>query len=352
MPPSDLISIIVPMHNVESFLPALFRSLDRQTYQDWEVVAVDDGSTDGSLALAREYADRDPRIRVYAREKASGTPLVPSLEGERHARGQWICPLDADDWVSDDYLAAMLDRATQTGADLVYPLMLNHRKGADLPPSEILDRSVIDVDSIYRGRDLVIHTLYEWKFGCNGILCRREVYLRALTEVVEMEEIPGMPGGRPHTAIPYIDEVSTRLLMYYARRVAFAPGAIYHYISNPGSVVSGAAVTQFRGLGTDWYLREAIRRHYGADSPEWRRMHLQLGCNLVGKMITYRRLLTPKAKAHQPMTPEAKAECLAWLRYTYTRLPWPDLRCALSPAYYHLLRLGFRPALHLFPLLK
>lgn len=334
------------MHNVESFLPALFSSLDRQTCQDWEVVVVDDGSTDGSLALARQYAACDSRVRVFDRGKASGAPLLPRLEAARHARGQWICPLDADDWVCDGYLDALLDRARETGADLVYPLMLNHRKGSQENPTEILDREVIDLDRVYRGRELVIHTLYGWKFGCNGALYRRELYLKAFEEVAAMEEIPEpMPGGIHHTAIPYIDEIATRLLMFYADKVAFEPRATYHYISNPGSVVDSPSLTQFRGLGTDRYLREAIRRHYGEGSPEWRRMHLQLGCNLVTKMITYQR-------SRSSMTPEVRKECKAWLTYTYRHLPWQDLRPALTPAYYLILRLGQTPARLLFHLLK
>ena len=341
-----MISIIVPMHNVEAYLTSLFRSLNRQTTQDWEVIVVDDGSKDRSLSIAREYAAQDDRIRVYARPEASGAPLLPRLEAARYARGEWICPLDADDWVSDIYLQSLLDRARETGADLVYPLMLNHRKGSDARPIEILDRKLIDTDRVYRGRDLVIHTLYGWKFGCNGALYRRELYLKAFGEVADMEEIVDpMPGGIRHTAIPYIDEIATRLLMYYAPRVAFAPEALYHYISNPQSVVDSPSIVQFRGLGTDWYLRESIRRHYGEESPEWTRLHLQLGCDLVTKMVTY-------GRSRKHLDPTVRRECKAWLRYTYDHLPWSDLRKALTPAYYHLLRSGFHPALHLFTLLK
>lgn len=93
--PGPRVSVLLPVFNAVEFLPACLKSLERQTLEDFEVVAVDDGSTDGSTGILREWGRRDPRFQVVER---SHQGLVPSLnDGLGACRGDLVARMDADD---------------------------------------------------------------------------------------------------------------------------------------------------------------------------------------------------------------------------------------------------------------
>lgn len=108
------LSVIVPVHNCEKWLPACLESLIRQTYKDLDLLLVDDGSTDASLAICKAYAERDPRVRVFS--KANGGVSSARNEGLRHAAGEWLTFVDADDWLDADMLETVC-RAVDTEHD-------------------------------------------------------------------------------------------------------------------------------------------------------------------------------------------------------------------------------------------
>ncbi|MDP6979738.1 MAG: glycosyltransferase family A protein [Myxococcota bacterium] len=96
-------SILLPVFDAERWLGVCLRSLQRQRMGDWECVLVDDGSSDGSLAIAREFAAGDPRIRVFAEPHAG---LIAALQfGLAHCRAPIVVRMDADDWMHRDRLA-------------------------------------------------------------------------------------------------------------------------------------------------------------------------------------------------------------------------------------------------------
>ncbi len=104
---SPRISILLPVFDAGDSLPACLRSIQRQTFDDWECVVVDDGSTDASLACARRVAAADPRVRVLARPHEG---LVATLEfGLEHCRGDLVARMDADDVRHRERLAAQAD---------------------------------------------------------------------------------------------------------------------------------------------------------------------------------------------------------------------------------------------------
>jgi CDP-glycerol glycerophosphotransferase len=92
---SPRISVVVPVYNVEAFLAPCLDSLAAQTFADFEVVMVDDGSTDRSAAIAGEYARRDARFRLLT--QANGGLSRARNVGVGAARGQFLAFLDSDD---------------------------------------------------------------------------------------------------------------------------------------------------------------------------------------------------------------------------------------------------------------
>ena len=115
------LSIIVPVYNMtaDGKLTFCLDSLINQTITDYEIIAVDDASTDHSLQVLREYEKRYPHlIRVLAHEvnKRQGGAKNTGL---RAAKGEWIGFVDSDDWVSPDCYEKLLGKAEETGADMV-----------------------------------------------------------------------------------------------------------------------------------------------------------------------------------------------------------------------------------------
>lgn len=96
------ISVIVPVYKVEKYLPECIESILAQTFTDFELILVDDGSPDNSGKICDDYAARDSRIRVFHKENG-GVSSARNL-GLDNARGEWIAFVDSDDWVGEKYL--------------------------------------------------------------------------------------------------------------------------------------------------------------------------------------------------------------------------------------------------------
>lgn len=103
------VSIIVPVYNTAVYLPACIDSILAQSYTDFELILVDDGSTDDSLQVCETYAARDARIRVFHQQNA-GVSAARNL-GVEQAQGDWLCYVDSDDVVLPAYLQDMLEAA-------------------------------------------------------------------------------------------------------------------------------------------------------------------------------------------------------------------------------------------------
>lgn len=90
-----VVSVIIPVYNLENYLDTCLDSVGRQTYGDFEAIVVDDGSTDGSQAVALRHAERDARIVVISTVNQGAARARET--GIRHAKGDYICFLDGDD---------------------------------------------------------------------------------------------------------------------------------------------------------------------------------------------------------------------------------------------------------------
>ena len=117
MKPMDLISVIVPIYNAEKWLRDALASLRKQTYADFEAILVDDGSTDSSADICREFCIGDPRFRLIS--QPNGGLSAARNSGIGDAAGDWIVFLDADDELPPDALAVMMGHAKKNGADIV-----------------------------------------------------------------------------------------------------------------------------------------------------------------------------------------------------------------------------------------
>lgn len=114
---TPLVSVVVPIYNVEKYLPTCLDSILAQTLSQIEIIGVDDGSTDGSGQILEEYARKESRIRAIHQANAG---LGPARNvGIDIARGQYIGFVDSDDWVHPDMYEKLYEIAKRTDADVV-----------------------------------------------------------------------------------------------------------------------------------------------------------------------------------------------------------------------------------------
>lgn len=117
MPENPLISVIVPIYNVATYLPRCVDSVCNQTYQNLEIILVDDGSTDSCPQICDEYAKKDPRIKVI-HQKNKGLPGARN-SGIDFMQGEFFNFVDADDWIREDCIELLYQEQHKTNADLV-----------------------------------------------------------------------------------------------------------------------------------------------------------------------------------------------------------------------------------------
>ena len=111
-----LISIIVPIYNVEKYLRQCLDSIQDQSYQNFECLLINDGSPDNSADICKEYVSKDPRFR-YIEKENGGVSSARNL-GIEHSKGEYITFIDSDDWVDSDYLELLYMKINEYNADL------------------------------------------------------------------------------------------------------------------------------------------------------------------------------------------------------------------------------------------
>ena len=113
-----MVSVIVPVYNVEKYLRQCLDSVLNQTYTDFEMILVDDGSTDASGKICDDYAQKDSRITVIHKE--NGGQSIARNMGMDATRGEYIYFLDSDDYIREDALEKLVSALEKTGADFVF----------------------------------------------------------------------------------------------------------------------------------------------------------------------------------------------------------------------------------------
>lgn len=144
------ISVIIPVYNTEKYLSLCIDSVISQTYSDFEVILVDDGSTDNSGAICDSYAERYDYISVY--HNTNSGPAASRRLGVEKAKGAYISFIDSDDWVENDFLQTLYDEANKNNADFVtafYTDVYNNGKKVDCPNSLLDSRTIKGTDFIH-----------------------------------------------------------------------------------------------------------------------------------------------------------------------------------------------------------
>jgi len=117
---NSLVSIIMPLFNAEQHVRQAIMSIIAQTYENWELWAIDDCSDDQTWAVISELASQDSRIHILSTDHQSGSPTLPRNIGIEHARGQFIAFLDGDDWWMPNKLEEQIPLFTEPTTKIVF----------------------------------------------------------------------------------------------------------------------------------------------------------------------------------------------------------------------------------------
>ena len=124
-----MISVIVPVYNVEDYLHVCINSILNQTYQDFEIICIDDASTDSSLEILEYFSLKDSRVKVLKNDSNKG-PGYSRNRGLDVAKGKYVSFLDADDWFSLNTFEVLINSLNSNNLDLlflkIYCIMMNH----------------------------------------------------------------------------------------------------------------------------------------------------------------------------------------------------------------------------------
>lgn len=218
MDESPLISVIMPVYNVEAFVADAVASVCRQSYTRWELVVVDDGSTDGSLAVVNRLAEAESRIRVIA--TANRGVAMARNEGIAAARGRLLAFVDSDDIAAEGYLRVMLDALVGSEADIATVAFCDD-------VSRLYDSTAMPTVTISDAESALAESLYQRdnNRGINASLCGK-LFRRCLFDGQSCT---------PGTLYEDLDMVYRLLLR--SRRVASADAPCYFYRQRPGSII-------------------------------------------------------------------------------------------------------------------
>ena len=139
-------SIIIPIYNVEKYLEQCLYSVINQTYTNLEIICVIDGSTDNSLKICREFADKDERVKVYYKE--NGGTHTARNKGLEMACGEYVMFIDPDDWLDLDTLECLTDKIEKYDLDVI---RFNYIR--EFGDSHLKKQNTFLKDTVYKGEE-------------------------------------------------------------------------------------------------------------------------------------------------------------------------------------------------------
>lgn len=166
-----MISVIVPVYNTEKYLEKCIQSIVSQTFTDFELILVDDGSTDRSGEMCDTYAYTDKRISVI--HKQNGGPSEARNQASIKAKGELITFIDSDDFVTPDYLQTLYDVLIQTKADISAVLMTELQENDEPKRTPSTKRKIITIS----GHNALLNVLYQKDLDTTpcGMLFKKQI---------------------------------------------------------------------------------------------------------------------------------------------------------------------------------
>lgn len=243
----------MPAYNAERYIEEAVCSIIEQTYTDWELIVVDDGSKDKTIEIIEKYKKKNSRIRLIKREQNSGGCRLPRFDAILAAKGDFVCPIDSDDTIEPKYLEKLIKRQKETSSDIVLGRMVvcdeNQKpKGRTIP---IKDYPIL---TIYSGEEACKRTIGEWELGMNGLLARSELYKKYINEAYQSTY-----NGA------FADEIDHRRLLLCAKTIAMTD-ASYFYRQQPQSIIHSTSPQSYNSLLANKELLEFVAKNFNEET--------------------------------------------------------------------------------------
>ena len=269
----ELISVIIPIYNVEKYLDRCLKSVCDQSYRKLEILLVDDGATDGSGAIADRWAAEDPRIRVIHQ-------LNQGLSGARNtgidaAAGSFIVFLDSDDYADTDMIRKLYKSVSETGADMAigrYETVDESGKTVHIPGKK--------PEEWKRGCQTGRQALRELAVSVSGFPCTIPAWNRLVRTDIQKQIL--FPVGKLHE-----DEFVVHRLLGMCRRIAYLEDVTYFYVQREGSITATRTARSLLHTGQAYMDRALYGITHGNFWLTWTygTRGLKRFCQYLGKLI-------------------------------------------------------------------
>lgn len=212
-----LISVIIPVYGVEKYIAQCLESVINQTYKNLEIIVVNDGTKDRSAEIAKEYAAKDSRIKVY--DFKNGGLSVARNRGLEIAIGDYISYIDSDDWLDTKMYETLLDAAMKNDADMVKCGIIE-TNGAAEEKITFSDVKIINNEQHKAFKNYFKGIL--WTLAWNGL------YKKELAKKVKFPD-----------NVVHEDNYSSGMFLYLAKKVIAMPFCLNYYRVNDAGISKG-----------------------------------------------------------------------------------------------------------------
>ena len=214
------ISIIMPARNSADYLNRCIDSVISQKYTGWELIIINDGSTDNTHEIASDYCEKDPRITLYD-STGAGVSMARNL-GLEKACGRYVSFLDSDDMLDPEYLSDLIGLSEKENADISQcSFFYSYPDGRNVNDNEA-------VTALFSGHEEIMNAYFSGMIGKVNLACWGKLYSSDLIKDVRFDE----------TLKIQEDAYFTFQCCMKASKVACSSAACYYYSQNPKSVMN------------------------------------------------------------------------------------------------------------------
>lgn len=254
-----LVSVIVPIYNVEKFLDRCLNSISEQTFRQIEILLIDDGSTDNSKIVCQKHVNADKRMKYFY--KKNGGLSDARNYGLDMATAEYVVFIDSDDYVEKNFVEKLYTTAIKDATDVVVAGFSWDFECGD----KMFDVSLHDDNTIISGRELLKRVL-EYKDGYGYVVAWNKLYKRKLFDSEKF------PYGKL-----YEDEFINYRLFWNVKSISLVDIPLYHYVQRSGSIKNSSL--SFKNLDTqrefyvdriDFY-RQKDRNLYDLSNSKYRK---------------------------------------------------------------------------------
>jgi len=231
------VSVIIPVYNTEKYLSVCIESILDQTFRDFEIICINDGSTDASGEILRHYAGLDTRVSVIDQENHGPGPGHARNTGLAHAKGKYICFVDGDDSVTPGGLMELITQMEKTDADILF-------FNADVYGDGDADSRMLEKEKKYFHRDHDYPEVYRGSELFASMIRNGEYIASACTQFVKKSFLD-RNGIRFLEKVVHEDELYTFHCFAVAEKTAYLNKAFYKRRVRAQSIMTSGVSCQY-----------------------------------------------------------------------------------------------------------